>query len=145
MKKCTNCGSTLEPDEEEAPRKDEDGNIVCDQCYDDRYQHLCPICEELFWEVYEKEISPKYFIITRQAEANHVAKAGFYEIVSLPFYKDGIIEASLIDSAINRLGDLPKNLDEDNLHYSLYFICENCAEKMLKNNHPRATQNKLQE
>lgn len=142
MTLCTNCGSTLEPDEEESPRENKNGDIVCDRCYEDQYQHLCPICEEYFDEDFDQKISPKHMIITRQAEMNHVAKAGLYEIVSLPFYADGMIEAHLFDSAINRQGDLPKDLDEDNLHYSLYFVCEDCVEKMLKNNHPRATQNK---
>lgn len=139
MKQCTNCGSTLEPDEEEASRKDENGKIVCDQCFDDKYQHLCPICEEYFWEDYNKKISPTHLIVTKQAEENHVSKAGFYEIVSLPFYADGIIEAHLFESAVNKLSDLPTDFDDSDLHYPLYFICESCAEKMLKNNHPRAT------
>ena len=68
-----------------------------------------------------------------------VQKAGFYEIIKLPFYADGIIEAHLFDSAINRLGDLPQDLDEDDLHYSLYFVCEDCVKKMLESNHPRST------
>ena len=144
MKLCTDCGYILEPDEEKSPRRDEGGDIVCDRCYDDRYQHMCPVCEEHFYEDYNQKISPKHFIITRQAEECHVAKAGFYEVIELPFYADGIIESQLFDSAINRLGDLPKDLDEDNLHFSLYFICEDCVKKMLENNHPGATKKKVE-
>ena len=130
MTRCNDCSNTLEPDEEETPRKDEHGNTVCDQCFDNRYQRLCPICEENFWDNYDDKISPKHFVITKSAEERHVAKAGFYEVTKLPFFIDGIFEAQLLHNTINRLSDLPKDFDGNNLHYSLYFICDGCASKL---------------
>jgi len=138
---CTKCDSPLEPEGEESPRRDQNGNIICDRCYNDCYIHLCPICEESFYEDFNKEISPKYIIFTKDAEVNHVTEAGLYEIISLPFYADGMIETTLFKDAIKRLGDIPQDFDESNLHYSLYFVCNSCVKKILKNNHPRATQN----
>ena len=93
MKLCTDCGSTLEPDEEESPRRNEDGNIVCDQCFDDHYQHLCPICEEHFYEDFNQEISPKHFIITRQAE-----KRGCYLLFKYLSKKQGFTRSSSFHS-----------------------------------------------
>ena len=136
MKECTKCGSTLEPDEEKTPRIDKNGDVLCDRCFNELYQYLCPICEEDFYENYNQKISPKYFIITNEAKGVTVAKPGLYEIISLPFYADGMIETHLFSNAIKRLCDTPKDLDEDDLFYPLYFICESCTEKILKKNHP---------
>jgi hypothetical protein len=129
--KCTVCGDELDPEEVESPRRDKDGDIICDHCFEEQYSYTCPICEEMFDEDFSEKISPKYLLITTYAGEELGVDPGIYEIVSYPFYADGLIETHLFKSAVKKIADLPDDLDEDNLWCDEYYICDECVEHVL--------------
>lgn len=124
--KCTECKEELDEEEAESPQRDKDNNILCDRCYEEQYSHTCPICEESFDEDFSKEISPEYLLITEDASEDLYLAPGIYEITSYPFFRDGMIQTSLITSAIRKILDPPKVVYENDICY----VCENCVEKI---------------
>jgi hypothetical protein len=128
--KCTLCEEELDEEEIESPRKDRDGDIICDKCFDDRYSYHCPICEEMFSEDFSVKISPKYPLIAEYASEDIDIDSGIYEILSYPFYADGVIEIHIFKSAVKRISGLPNDLDEDDLWSDIYYVCDDCIKKM---------------
>ena len=43
---CTYCGEELDDEEAANPEKDADGDVMCDQCYDEKYRDHCDRCGE---------------------------------------------------------------------------------------------------
>ncbi len=130
IQNCNSCGDELEEEEIESPRKDKDGSILCDECYEDKYQHHCPVCEEFFYEDLEAKISPKYLMILPSVGENVGLDAGIYEIVSYPFFADGIIELHIYKSAVKWICDIPSDIEDC---YTLYYICDDCKTKLEQN------------
>ena len=124
--KCTECEEELDEEEVESPRRNKNNDIVCDQCYEEQYSHICPICEEIFDEDFSKVISPKYLLITEDASEDIYLSPGIYEIVSYPFFRDDTIEITLIASAMRKILDVPKDVCESDV----YYVCEDCVEKI---------------
>lgn len=126
--KCSSCEGVLCGDEIESPRKDKDGSILCDECYDEKYEHNCPICEEYFYEDLDAEITPKYLMVLEKVGDTVGLTAGIYEIISYPFFADGIIEMHIFKDAVKRICDNPPDIEDC---YTLYYICDECAAKLI--------------
>jgi hypothetical protein len=126
---CTLCGDELDQEEIEFPQKNKDGAIICDRCFDDRYSHLCPICENNFSENFEEQISPKYLLVTKDVGEEFGIESGIYEIIAYPFFADGITEWHLITSALKRIADIPEDFDDDSM--TLHYICDECVKKQV--------------
>lgn len=47
QKECTYCDEQLDREEFQNPRRDEEGAVMCDQCYRDKCQDVCSRCEEI--------------------------------------------------------------------------------------------------
>jgi len=124
---CTSCEEVLDTEEEDSPYVDKRGDIICDRCYEDQYSHICPICEKKFDEDFSKDISPRYLLITEDAGDDLSLAPGIYEIISYPFFFDGVIEITLIKSSIRKIADLPECTCENDINY----VCEECVEGML--------------
>lgn len=45
--KCHYCLRILCGEEKVRPMTNDDGNIICDSCHDERYLVICPACEEI--------------------------------------------------------------------------------------------------
>lgn len=133
---CTCCGDELDQEEIEFPQKNKNGDIICDRCFDDRYSHLCPICENKFSENFEVQISPKYLLVTDDVGKELDIRSGIYEIIKYPFFADGITEWNLITTAINRIADMPEDFDDDSM--VLYYICDECVQNQSCSEHQRA-------
>ena len=128
---CSICGKELDSEEIESPRKDKAGRIICDECFDDKYTHHCPICEEHFDEDFTKKISPKYLLISDCAAEAMYINSGIYEITKYPFFREGMIEISMIETALDRIAHLPKDFDEDEFFSDIFYVCEECGKKQL--------------
>ena len=127
--KCTGCETELNAEEAESPRIDEDGGLICDQCFKDKYSHLCPLCEETFDKDFSVKISPKHILVTKYAAEELGFDPGIYEIISYPFFADGITELHLFASSIKKIAELPGDFNEDDLIGDIHYVCEECAEK----------------
>ena len=128
---CTICEDELNSEETESPRTDKDGRIICDHCFEEKYSHLCPLCEEIFDEDFSESISPKYLLITEYASKELGFDPGLYEILSYPFFADGIVEIHLFGSSIKKIAGLPSDFNEDNLYSDICYVCEDCVKKLV--------------
>lgn len=126
--KCSSCGDDLDGEEIEAPRHDKDGTILCDKCFEDKYTHLCPICEDFYDEDLNAKITPKYLMVLKSVGENVGLTAGIYEIISYPFFADGIIEMHIFKGAVKRICDNPPDIKNC---YTLYYVCNECVAKQL--------------
>lgn len=124
--KCSSCGDELEGEEIESPRNDKDGTILCDDCFEDKYTHRCPVCEELFDEDFDEKISPKYLIVLPSVGENVGLASGIYRITRYPFFADGMIEFHIFKDAVNRICNIPSDIDDC---YTLYYVCNECVTK----------------
>lgn len=127
--KCTSCEEDLDGEEIENPRKDKDGSILCDDCYDEEYEHHCPICEEFFYEDLNAKITPKYLMVLQMVGDDVGLTAGIYEIIRYPFFADGIIEMHIFKRAVKRICDNPPDIQDC---CTLYYICDECAAKLIE-------------
>lgn len=59
-KKCSTCGDALIGDEYKMPSTGKDGEVLCDDCYEDKYLHVCEICDEV------RENNEKYYFVINQ-------------------------------------------------------------------------------
>lgn len=135
---CEYCGRELYDWELEEPHHDEQGAIMCDDCYDDNYRNICQLCEES----YEKPTAPEelFFIVSKET-ASSVAfnpiKPGIYQTISWPYFMGStfgfemLFEDSIklirecdINSMLSKLYD-SKEIGADE-------ICPCCAEKYSK-------------
>ena len=126
---CTECKTELDTEEAESPRLDEDGNIICDECFENQYSHLCPLCGEIFDEDFSVKISPKHILITEYAAEELRLNPGIYEIISYPFFADGITEFYLYASSIKKIAELPGDFNEGDFIADIHYVCEDCAKK----------------
>ena len=126
---CTECGTELDAEEAESPRVDKDGDIICDQCFENQYSYLCPLCGEIFDEDFSVKISPKHILVTKYAAEELGFDPGIYEIISYPFFADGIIELHFFKSSIKKIAELSGDFNEDDLIDDIHYVCEECAKK----------------
>ena len=52
---------------------------------------------------------------------------GIYEIISYPFYMDGMVDMHLIEMPIKKIAELPDDVVDDRLSSSLYYVCDGCG------------------
>ena len=88
---CGYCHRMLTKDEVESPEVDSDGDMMCDDCYSDHYQQVCPICENYF----DKATRPDdyYFAITKSVIDENCIEyngkpmiPGLYKALKYPMY-----------------------------------------------------------
>ena len=104
---CTYCGKELDDEEAANPEKDEDGDVMCDQCYDEKHRDYCDRCGEKV-EKTELGSEPGNLIaVWAEAPGNpEDLTPGYYRVKEWPFYADGMIEGYMISSRLERVADL---------------------------------------
>lgn len=128
--KCSICCDALEGEEIGAPHKSLDNKNICDDCWQEEYEVLCPVCEDSF-DFRDMEYEGKvWFVITSQ-DIDSDEKAGLY---IGDFERFAYIH---ITHGLNRIpgrGEiLVKEGIFEKINYSR-FICPDCAEKITKEN-----------
>jgi len=123
MNKCTCCQETLDSEEIENPGKDEDGDIICDNCYNEKYCTTCVVCEEYFplddWN---------HFVIIDPENSENEIKTGLYKILEWPFYSSNTIGGDYIfENKVKRLCDHTQDIEESG------EVCPECVKKMVGN------------
>ena len=129
---CEYCEEVLDEEEQEAPREDKAGNIICDKCFEEEYMFTCPICGELFEEDFSKSISPQYLFISEYAGEDVGISPGVYEIIAYPFFADGVVEAHIFKNALCRVLGIPSSVNVAEDYGDIFYVCEGCVEKQKK-------------
>jgi len=122
---CSYCGSPLDEEEAANPRRDEDGDILCDECYQEHYEYECPQC----CNPVENETNKKHIFITPALAEDQGLQTGIYSVLSWPWAVSNYFSFQIIPSAIKRVADLPDEL-KDELEGN--YLCEECVEKIKK-------------
>lgn len=130
---CTWCGEELDSEERENPERDDRGELMCDECYDEEYMGYCDRCGEKRAKS-ELEANPGDLIaiwLTAPGARGNLAP-GYYRVNGWPFFADGMIEGYFYNDRLDRVADLDeqgKRVAED--AYSLSGpLCSCCRTKV---------------
>lgn len=131
---CDNCGKSIF-ELEDFPNLRR-GEVICEDCWKDKYMLTCPICEEYF----EKARKPKdeVIIISKESidEYQMGVKPGFYQIKEWPYYRANCVTGFdfLFESAIKLIKEVDINSILRKLHpnncYDKVDACECCHDCM---------------
>lgn len=101
-KNCTYCSEALNREERRSPRKDEAGDVMCDQCFSRHYESDCSRCCELF-ETTELDTRPGNLIgvwVSVPACGQDDLASGYYRVLSWPIFADGMIDGYFFGRAL---------------------------------------------
>ena len=117
---CDKCGDIFELNEGEAPATYHNSEIIiCDDCYEELYEDICPLCENL----YDKPERPTDGYFYASHESGLVP--GFYHVLDYPVFiaaTGGIGDTRLINDNFELIKE--KILDVD---FGAEFCCSGCA------------------
>lgn len=104
---CTWCGEALDSEERESPERDDSGDVMCDDCYDEEYRGYCDRCGEKH-DKSELAANPGDLIaIWRTAPGlSGDLMPGYYRVNGWPFFADGMIEGYFYNDRLERVTDL---------------------------------------
>lgn len=113
---CYSCGEELKGQDLEGPEHDEDGNILCDDCYHEEFCFECCLCGE-----YGDNKDKYNMIVVFNKEVK--AEPGLYRITKEPFW-----HYHIIPNAVQRIGDIPEGTHSDGC--LLGYLCAECQGKV---------------
>jgi hypothetical protein len=117
---CPICDKPLDEEEAENPRRepDEDGRVICDNCFRDKYIEHCKVCENSI------EPEDQNRIILPEGDSNGL-EPGIYGILQRPYYMtDCLGSFEVIKEHVVKLADIPLSYTEEGGGY----ICYACLE-----------------
>lgn len=126
---CKYCGGLLDDEERGSPRLDSDGDIMCDDCYDEHYRSICPMCGD-YYEL-ESEESDIFLLFDEDIGVD----PGIYRPTSYPFYSQPLIGSPHVyDGAVELIGgiDAVDSWIRDEILTPATFVCKTCEEKILR-------------
>lgn len=89
---CSYCSRLLDAEEREAPSHDEQGDVLCDACYDEHFRDYCGRCDEKV-DSSDLDTSPGQLIgiwNTAPAYGGELVP-GYYRVKRRPFYVDWMV------------------------------------------------------
>lgn len=114
-----------------------DSEVMCEECYDEHYREICPICEESY-DI--KDFTSDYFVLNEEGARETKKKPGIYKILDRPFYFgncvtgfDGFFDGSIQLVAPIRINDFKKiECGDDCCEVGSETICPDCIEKFIR-------------
>ena len=134
--KCDHCNTSIFELNDFPEALTEQNELLCEDCYDNEYRTVCPLCEESW----EKDDMTEYFFITKEVSKKVHKPIGLYKILQYPFYYGDCVFGfdAFFDGAIEKVSDLdikeaystinPRS-EKDIL---LDCICPDCAERYMR-------------
>lgn len=119
---CTYCGHELDAEERDAPSHDEQGDVLCDECYDEHFRDNCGRCDERV-DTADLDTSPGQLIgiwNTAPASGGELAP-GYYRVKRRPFYVDWMIGGHFYPDALEfvlPLDEWGQRQAEESMHLS---------------------------
>jgi len=117
---CAWCEEHLDDEEKESPQKDNDGDIICDNCYDEHYRYACPLCSEFV----EKEGNQEHIALTNALAEDQEMEPGIYKVLQFPWFSSDCFSMHIYELNVKKVKDLPKELQEET---EGNYICEDCV------------------
>jgi len=134
---CDSCGESIFEMDDFPELTIEDGELLCESCYDNEYYDVCPICEESYdTKGYEAD----HFVLNETAADELEMEPGIYKALEFPFYRACIISGfkNFFDNKIKlvvpiRINEHKKaKFGENCQEVESDMICSNCVEEYTK-------------
>lgn len=129
---CEWCGELLKVEEADNPERYAVGNVICDECYSENYEQLCPLCENLF-EYEEFGPGELYFVLTATDAG---VPPGIYVANRFPYFGGSVLGPERVfPNAVTRVASLdvlPGNVApvEHPNDGSNGQICQECIDRI---------------
>jgi hypothetical protein len=120
---CHSCGAELTEQDLEGPEHDEDGNIICDDCYHEEYCFECCLCGEY------GDVKDQHNMVVVFEES--MVEPGLYRVLNESYWAAPLLgKAIIFPHAVERIGDIPEGANDRG--YQLGHLCADCQEKVMK-------------
>ena len=127
MSKCTRCEELLKGEELESPcHDDDDGKILCDRCYRERYMFTCYVCEN---DGHVSQQGRGHLLIANDAEECGMSR-GIYKIKECPYYTHNYFNMWFHPEALELTTIQVPALGEK--WYPSGHVCAECESKLTK-------------
>lgn len=119
---CAYCGNQLDGEEVESPEHDADGDVLCDDCYDEHFRDYCGRCDEKVDKT-DLDTSPGQLIgiwNTAPASGGELVP-GYYRVKHRPFFVDWMIGGHFYSDAlefVRPLDEEGRRQSDEAMHYS---------------------------
>lgn len=129
---CSTCKASLNEEEQKAPRKTDKGDDICDQCHQDVYESLCPICEDYFFTPNTPENT--FIAIPEWVAKECDLEPGIYRALELPFFRNSILYGvdDIFGDAVELVNACSLIAEEQRKEEKLdvaNLVCKDCFEK----------------
>lgn len=137
---CTHCDNVLDIEEAESPERDEDGDVICDRCYEELYRDDCSRCGEIVDKT-DLPAGPDNLIIMME-ETDSDLPVGYYRVLRRPFFVDGMICGWFLKDALQRVADLDKQgqYAAENRYTAAGPMCRHCQAAICATQEPKDQQ-----
>ncbi|WP_017258418.1 hypothetical protein [Pedobacter arcticus] len=105
---CTSCGKSIFELDDFPKILIEDKELLCEDCYDERYREDCPICEEYYDT---KDYTSDYIVINEELSKETRMTSGIYKILERPFFFGSILSGfdAFFDNTLELVVDIKIN------------------------------------
>lgn len=138
---CEWCGCELDDEERESPRLNENGRVLCDNCWSGEYEGICYRCRETV-ELSELDNSPGRLIVVLEEAEGLPANLtpGYYRVEEWPLYSDSMVEMHMESNNLVKVSELEDNVKKGDYETertamcgSMCKACQEIVEGLLKN------------
>jgi hypothetical protein len=120
---CPQCGAEMNKEEIDNPYRDTDGDLLCDECYHDRYEYTCCMCGN-----YEHIDNEGDYLVLFEKCGGLVR--GVYRIKSRPYYTSNYFDMWWNLEALEKVRGLPWKFSESEDGYPSGTICWGCRNEL---------------
>lgn len=119
---CSWCGEEWD-DTETVPYEDSRGEPICYDCWREHFTFHCAFC----WNIYDNEDQHEVLVVWEDFQKD--VPKGVYRIATGPYWCDAITDAWLIASALQRIGNIPEEVQREDDFYACGHLCRGCQQK----------------
>lgn len=128
---CTMCGNRLNNYEVDDPRTNDQGGLVCDDCYREHYTFECCLCRE------DDETTHQHNMVVVFNDLAGVP-VGTYRVTGYPYYSCSILgDGEILPFRVERIGDVPNGAESDDCWCG--HLCRDCQANMAISEQPGKT------
>jgi hypothetical protein len=124
IKICAYCGDELDEEEIESPRVDGEGDIICDECYNEQCEFKCCLCRDY------GNIADQHKIVVVFEKILGV-EPGLYRVTNRSYWYASIVgdDGGIFPTAVQRIGNIPVGADGNG--YPCGHLCAECQKKLI--------------